>query len=92
MNVLVTGATSGIGKAIAMRLAAQGMGVGVLSRSQGRADAVIRELPGNNHIAINGDIADATEAATWVKTCIEQWGALYGLVNCAGESSVDPLC
>lgn len=64
---LVTGATSGIGTAIAMRLAARGAFVGVLGRNEAAANAVVAaiEAAGGRAVPLIADVADpaALEAA-----------------------------
>ena len=58
---LVTGATSGIGRACAVRLATDGFAVVVGGRDAGRADAVVAEIIGNGGTAsiALGDVAEA---------------------------------
>jgi NADP-dependent 3-hydroxy acid dehydrogenase YdfG len=61
--VLVTGSTSGIGKAIAVKLLEEGAQVIINGRSQERIDAVIRELqPMGKIYSVAADIATVTEA------------------------------
>jgi 3-oxoacyl-[acyl-carrier protein] reductase len=75
-NVLVTGASRGIGLAIAERLAADGFHVIAVSRKAGR---------GAERIApIAYDLGDVAGIPDFVRKLRQQFGPLYGLVNNAG--------
>lgn len=84
---LVTGASRGIGKVVAMRLAMAGIPVAVNFR-QGRADAdaVVRQISasGGKAVAVCADVADSEAAATLVARVEELLGPVSIVVNNAG--------
>jgi NAD(P)-dependent dehydrogenase (short-subunit alcohol dehydrogenase family) len=81
---LVTGSASGIGEAVARRLAADGMTVAVHSRaSRGPGRAVAAAVNGRYYQA---DLADDDEAAGLVPRVLADYGRLDVLVNNAGIS------
>ena len=85
--VLVTGASRGIGAAIAQRLAAEGADVAFsYSQSAERAQSVLRSIKacGVNGLALAADQADGVAVAALVKTVHEHFGRLDILVNSAG--------
>ena len=77
---LVTGSTSGIGRAIAMRFAREGASVIVTGRDRGRGEEVVRGCE-NAARFVAGDLADLATAGALVAAAIEQFGALTVLVN-----------
>ena len=86
---LVTGASRGIGAAIAARLAADGARVVVnYSRSERAADDVVRSIrdKGGHALAVRADIADLDQIPALFAQTIEQFGRLDVLVNNAAVS------
>jgi ketoreductase RED2 len=80
---LVTGSSSGIGAAVARRLALDGATVVVNSASSVEAgEAVAAELPGGSYV--RADVSREDEAAGLVGTVVERHGRLDVLVNNAG--------
>jgi len=83
---LVTGATSGIGRACALRLAADGFAVVVGGRNEGRATTVVHEIvaKGGKASTALGDVADPAYGDAAVATAVADHGRLDVLVNAAG--------
>ena len=84
---LVTGASRGIGAAIAKRLGAEGAAVGITySSNPAAADAVVAEIiaNGGRAVAIEADSADPAAVQRAVEHTVEQFGGLDILVNNAG--------
>ncbi len=79
-TVLVTGATSGIGRAIAQTCAQLGARVVVTGRSEERLATCVESLTGENHDSIAGDLTEATFRAALVAAVPK----LDGFVLCAG--------
>lgn len=79
-TVLVTGASSGIGRAIAEACAKMGATVVLNGRNADRLKSVCNELTGENHTVI---MADLTDYAT-VSAAVEGMPRLDGVVHCAG--------
>ena len=83
--ILVTGASRGIGSAVARAFAAAGDRVAVHHRdSAGLAASVLAGLPGRGHVVVQADLADAGEVRRMVDTASAQLGGLDVLVNNAG--------
>ncbi|GGQ96451.1 SDR family NAD(P)-dependent oxidoreductase [Streptomyces flaveolus] len=88
-TALVTGASRGIGRAIALALAEQGAAVAVNYRSrQDDALAVVKEIEaaGGRAVAIGADVADPLQAQRLAAEATERLGPLNILVNNAGVS------
>ena len=83
--VIVTGASRGIGEAIARDLAAAGYDLALVARSADKLEALATELDGETAcIALPGDISDWEDVQRIVAAAHEKFGSLYGLVNNAG--------
>jgi NAD(P)-dependent dehydrogenase (short-subunit alcohol dehydrogenase family) len=88
---LVTGASRGIGRAIALRLARDGFAVTVNYHSNRQsADEVIREIEqaGGTAIAVQADVATAPDRERLISETLKHFGRLDCLVNNAGITSV----
>ena len=84
---LVTGASRGIGAAIAMRLSGNGAKIGVnYHTNQAAADSVVQAITGagGEAFAIAGDVSQEESAESVVKQATERWGQIDILVNNAG--------
>ncbi|KHN91241.1 oxidoreductase [Pectobacterium actinidiae] len=90
---LVTGASSGIGHATALVLAAQGASVALVARRQERLEALVRQIEevGGTAFAIPADITDRGQAEAAVQQVIDRFGHLDILVNNAGLMLLGPI-
>jgi len=88
----VTGASRGIGRAIAQGFAGQGDRVAVHHRdSAALAAEVVAGLPGDGHVAVQGDLTDADAARAVADRAHEALGGLDVLVNNAGIFAAHPI-
>lgn len=86
-SALVTGASRGIGRSIALQLAEEGFNVAVnYAGSKEKAEAVVEEIKakGVDGFAIQANVADADEVKAMIKEVVSQFGSLDVLVNNAG--------
>lgn len=88
---LVTGASSGIGRATATLIAKLGGTVIASGRDVARLDALVAELPGTGHVAAPFALSDADGTADWLKGVVGQHGLLAGIFHCAGVEMVRPV-
>ncbi len=91
---LVTGASKGIGAAIALELAAQGAAVAVnYSGSKAGADKVVSEIKkaGGKAIAVQANVSDPDSIGPLVNAVVKQLGPISILVNNAGIYEFGPL-
>jgi NAD(P)-dependent dehydrogenase (short-subunit alcohol dehydrogenase family) len=86
---LVTGAGRGIGRAIAVGLAAEGARIAVTARSLDELENLAREVKagGGAALVVPGDLSDRSGPARIVRTVTETWGPIEILVNNAGVGS-----
>jgi NADP-dependent 3-hydroxy acid dehydrogenase YdfG len=83
---LVTGASSGIGNAVALALAAEGAHVAVAGRRRNRLDDLVGKITasGGRGLAVIGDVSVLEDAARFVRQTVENFGRIDILINSAG--------
>ncbi|MFJ6001667.1 SDR family NAD(P)-dependent oxidoreductase [Arthrobacter sp. NPDC092385] len=92
LSILVTGASRGIGAAIAHDLAGRGHRVGVhAGRDAAAAEAVRATLPGAGHAVVVGDVGDAGACRRIVDETVRELGGIDVLVNNAGIFEAHPV-
>jgi len=85
--VLVSGASRGIGRAVAERLHARGYTVSAGARDPAALERALAHLAGPRFLAARYEAADRDSHAAWVEATLARFGRIDGLVNNAGASS-----
>jgi len=85
-KVVVTGAASGIGRAVALRFAVDGWDVCVNARRETRLQELVAEIPAGNHLICAGDYSNSVVIENMNQILRKQWSQVDVLVNCAGIS------
>ena len=86
LTALVTGASSGIGRLLALRLATEGARVALVARREDELEALaaeIRALSGEA-LVLPCDVSDSSQVTASARRAVEQYGAVDILVNNAG--------
>jgi NAD(P)-dependent dehydrogenase (short-subunit alcohol dehydrogenase family) len=86
LSVLVTGAASGIGRAVCARLAAEGARIALVDRDEEGLAAVAEAIGANGteRVAIPTDVSQEAQVASAVERALAAFGGLHGVVTCAG--------
>lgn len=85
-SILVTGASSGIGRATALALGREGASLIAAGRRRERLEQVASQVraSGARCEIVTGDVRDESAGAEWVAAARARYGGLDGLVNAAG--------
>jgi short-subunit dehydrogenase len=86
-RVVVTGASRGIGRAIADAFAARDCEVGLVARSEEELNELVLALPGEGHEPLPADVGDRDA----IKTALDEFGAVDVLVVNAGVANYGPF-
>jgi 3-oxoacyl-[acyl-carrier protein] reductase len=93
-TAIVTGASGGIGRAVARRLAKDGFAI-VVSYAGGasKAEETVSEIEalGGRAVAVQGDVANQADVERLFKTAIDTYGPVEVVVNCAGIMPLRPI-
>jgi NAD(P)-dependent dehydrogenase (short-subunit alcohol dehydrogenase family) len=90
-RVLITGAGSGLGLALAHRYARSGARVACIDLVADRAEAAAAVLSGSGHLAHIADVGDDASMQTLHDRILHEWGGLDVLINNAGIASVGSM-
>lgn len=89
-HVIITGGSSGIGKATALRFAKQGANISIIARDQNKLAQAQSEIqaaqsrPDAGVLTIAADVANRAEAEGAIQSTMNQFGAPDVLITCAG--------
>ena len=89
LHVAITGASSGIGSALALEWSKAGAHVTLVARRQKLLDELAASLPGKSHVAVH-DLGIPERAADWIAAAEAALGPIEVLVNNAGVQIVAP--
>ncbi len=90
-RVLISGASRGIGRAIAVAFAARGASVALLYRDRAAAEQTLAEMAGDGHTLLEADIRDPQQVAEAVDKAVAELAGLDVVVNNAGIFLDHPL-
>lgn len=93
LQVAITGAASGIGRATAELLASEGALLSLCDRNADGLQATLDLLsgPAGSHITVEVDVSSAPAVNKWIERTVQHFGKLDGAVNSAGVCPVDPV-
>lgn len=91
--IVVTGASSGIGRQCAITCSQMGATLVLLGRNQSRLNETFDLLENNDgrHLSLSIDLLEYQRVSETVKNVVAQKGEIHGLINCAGISTTLPL-
>ena len=90
-HILVTGATGGIGRSVAILLSQLGARLLVTARDIGKLNRTYDLLYGDGHHAAVFDMSDVDDLPGWIKAQAEECGLFHGAVHCAGIQHTKPV-
>ena len=90
-RVLITGAGSGLGLALAQRYARSGARVACVDLIPERVEAARNALPGQGHIGLIADVGDDDSMQALFDQIQKEWGGVDVLINNAGIASGGPM-
>ena len=93
-RVVITGATSGIGRATALELARRGASLAIVCRNRGKGEATVAEIeaavPGASAELVEGDLADLASVRKAAQELRDRYDHIDVLINNAGVHAVAP--
>jgi len=90
-NIIITGASSGIGKQCAITFSQLGANVILVARNEERLKDTFNKLEKGNHMIISQDITEYSKLEEIVSTAVEKIGNISGFVYSAGIEMTMPL-
>lgn len=90
-RILVAGASSGLGRQVAIQMAECGAEVVLAGRNEARLAETLSAMAGTNHRIVLADLSSVDAADALVKTTVAAVGPLHGVFYSAGESALAPV-
>lgn len=88
MRAILTGASSGVGLALAKRLSQRGCRLVLTARRKENLDSLADELGRDKAVVVTGDISDSGLQRTLVSTCVDTFGGIDCVINNAGIGAI----
>lgn len=86
-KLLVTGASSGIGRAVAIECSRMGAEIYIVGRNESRLTETLEKMDGDNHVSVQMDITNAED----LESLVSKVPVLSGIVHCAGITKIEPF-
>ena len=90
-TAIVTGASSGIGMAVARLLFSEGCSVAVVGRNGDRLKSAVKGIASDRYLIVECDVRDDVAVGTMVASVEQAWGHVDILINSAGLFQTAPL-
>ena len=90
-RILVTGASSGIGRATAVLLSGLNATVVLVGRDRDRLAQTLAGLEGAGHRSSTCDLSDTESITRWFRALVEETGPFCGIAHCAGVHATVPV-
>lgn len=90
-TILITGASSGIGRQCAIDCSKMGAKVVLVARNEERLNETRSQMEGDGHLVVAQDLTNFDAIPETVKQIVEKVGPLDGALHCAGISNTEPL-
>lgn len=90
-TILITGASSGIGKQCAIDCSKMGAHVVLIGRNKERLDDTFSQLEGEGHLLVAFDLTESEKIKEMVAVVVSAVGPIHGVLHCAGISETLPL-
>lgn len=90
-TILITGASSGIGRQCAIDCSKMGAKVVLIGRNKERLDDTFSQLEGDGHMVVAFDLTNSVELKDMVADIVNNMGLINGVLHCAGISDTLPL-
>lgn len=90
-TIIITGASSGIGRQTAILCSKMGAKVAIIGRNEERLQETLSQMEGEGHLKVAFDLTDTESIKGMVADIVSRLGSIDGLVCCAGISGILPL-
>ena len=90
-NIIVTGASSGIGARCSITFSEFGANLILLGRSQSKLEQTFEKLKPGNHTFLSYDLMNLEGIEKALEKCLNEYGKIHGLVHSAGIDITRPL-
>lgn len=90
-TIIVTGASSGIGRQCAIDCSKMGAHVILIGRDENRLNQTRKMMEGQDHLIVSYDLTDSVNLKSMVADIVNKMGTINGVLHCAGISDTIPF-